>query len=105
MFRGIDLLALLSVRIHELTDEGNRHHTPPSASVHRMDRGEFVTEHEHLARNLELALVLKQTSRLHDILAGELLHTRRIERLAVIGLRHVDEAAIADGHNIWIRRT
>ena len=98
-------LVLLSIRRHELADKLNHADTAPRTTIHRRHRRQLVTHHKELAHDDKLLLVPVERPRLHHVLTRELLHPRRVDRLLVIRLLHVDEPLRLGRHDIRIRRT
>ncbi|MCG3770791.1 MAG: hypothetical protein JW384_01969 [Nitrosomonadaceae bacterium] len=93
------------VCITELTLERNDAHAPPCTVVHAVDRRQVITAESHLPHDLELLLVLEETTRLNQILTGKLLHATGIELLILVRLTHMNETPALRHNDVRIRCT
>ena len=104
----LDIAALINHGVtlrQETAVKRNDTDTAPSATIHGVDRRHTITREEDLARNLEALLILEETTGFNKVLTRELLHTSRINRLILIRLFRLNEAASLNAHNIRIRST
>ena len=90
---------------YERRNVGNRANTTPCTIVHGGDWRQIVTRQEDLAHHLELLLISKQATCLHNILAAQLFHTRRIQLLILVGLTHVNVTLTLGDNHVGIRCT
>ena len=94
----IDRLALL----HESGHVRNDHNAAPGAVVHGIHARHRVTGHEDTGRKDESLLILEEAAHLEHILAAQLLHERRVDLLALLGLDHAHIALVLEINELGI---